>query len=135
MRNRFCRTEIEAIATDTLLALEQEGQRVVLLCKGREADLRIAKAFVALGGGRASGLPTLAIVLPAIKLLSCRPLRRLAICIIKPVMSSSGKGQSFIRDSSTLDKAWDLPNRAVAPEPGRVIVEGVVKFDFRNYPS
>jgi phosphoribosylglycinamide formyltransferase 2 len=45
-------------------------------------------------------------------------------------MSSSGKGQSFIRDSSTLDKAWDYAQQGGRAGAGRVIVEGVVKFDF-----
>ena len=51
-------------------------------------------------------------------------------CIVKPVMSSSGKGQSFIRDSGTLDNAWDYAQQGGRAGAGRVIVEGVVKFDF-----
>ncbi|HBP96149.1 MAG TPA: phosphoribosylglycinamide formyltransferase 2, partial [Pantoea agglomerans] len=51
-------------------------------------------------------------------------------CIVKPVMSSSGKGQSFIRNASQLDNAWDYAQQGGRAGAGRVIVEGVVDFDF-----
>jgi phosphoribosylglycinamide formyltransferase 2 len=51
-------------------------------------------------------------------------------CIIKPVMSSSGKGQSLIRSEATLQQAWDYAQQGGRAGGGRVIVEGLVKFDF-----
>ncbi len=51
-------------------------------------------------------------------------------CIVKPVMSSSGKGQSFIRSAEQLAQAWEYAQQGGRAGAGRVIVEGVVKFDF-----
>jgi phosphoribosylglycinamide formyltransferase 2 len=51
-------------------------------------------------------------------------------CIVKPVMSSSGKGQSFIRSADQLAKAWEYAQQGGRAGAGRVIVEGVVNFDF-----
>ena len=51
-------------------------------------------------------------------------------CIVKPVMSSSGKGQTFIRSAEQLAQAWEYAQQGGRAGAGRVIVEGVVKFDF-----
>lgn len=51
-------------------------------------------------------------------------------CIVKPVMSSSGKGQSFIRSADQLSEAWRYAQQGGRAGAGRVIVEGVVNFDF-----
>ncbi len=51
-------------------------------------------------------------------------------CIVKPVMSSSGKGQTFIRSAEQLAHAWEYAQQGGRAGAGRVIVEGVVKFDF-----
>ncbi|WP_241189956.1 formate-dependent phosphoribosylglycinamide formyltransferase [Enterobacter ludwigii] len=125
----FVVPEIEAIATDTLIALEQEGQHVVPCAKAakltmnREGIRRLAAEELALptSGYRFAG--DKAAFLQAVDEIGYP-------CIIKPVMSSSGKGQSFIRDSSTLDKAWEYAQQGGRAGAGRVIIEGVVKFDF-----
>lgn len=125
----FVVPEIEAIATDTLIALEQEGQRVVpcanaaKLTMNREGIRRLAAEEL--------GLPTSGYRFAGDKAAFLRAVEEIGYpCIIKPVMSSSGKGQSFIRDSSMLDKAWDYAQQGGRAGAGRVIVEGVVKFDF-----
>ena len=125
----FVVPEIEAIATEMLVALEQEGQRVVpcataaKLTMNREGIRRLAAEELQ--------LPTSSYRFAGDKAAFLQAVEEIGYpCIIKPVMSSSGKGQSFIRDSSTLDKAWDYAQQGGRAGAGRVIVEGVVKFDF-----
>lgn len=125
----FVVPEIEAIATDTLIALEQEGQRVVpcanaaKLTMNREGIRRLAAETLDLPTSRYRFAGDKAAFLQAVQEIGYP-------CIIKPVMSSSGKGQSFIRDSTALDAAWDYAQQGGRAGAGRVIVEGVVKFDF-----
>lgn len=125
----FVVPEIEAIATDTLIALEQEGQHVVpcadaaKLTMNREGIRRLAAETL--------GLPTSGYRFAGDKAGFLQAVSDIGYpCIIKPVMSSSGKGQSFIRDSSALDKAWEYAQQGGRAGAGRVIVEGVVKFDY-----
>lgn len=125
----FVVPEIEAIATEMLVALEQEGQRVVpcataaKLTMNREGIRRLAAEELQ--------LPTSSYRFAGDKAAFLQAVEEIGYpCIIKPVMSSSGKGQSFIRDSSTLDQAWDYAQQGGRAGAGRVIVEGVVKFDF-----
>jgi phosphoribosylglycinamide formyltransferase 2 len=121
--------EIEAIATDTLIALEHEGQRVVpcaraaKLTMNREGIRRLAAEELAIPTSRYRFADGKDDFLQAVEQIGYP-------CIIKPVMSSSGKGQSFIRDASALDKAWDYAQQGGRAGAGRIIVEGVVKFDF-----
>lgn len=121
--------EIEAIATDTLLSLEAEGQRVVpcaraaKLTMNREGIRRLAAEELAIPTSSYRFADGKADFLQAVEEIGYP-------CIIKPVMSSSGKGQSFIRDESTLDNAWDYAQQGGRAGAGRVIAEGVVKFDF-----
>ncbi len=121
--------EIEAIATDTLIALEHEGQRVVpcaraaKLTMNREGIRRLATEELAIPTSRYRFADGKDDFLQAVEQIGYP-------CIIKPVMSSSGKGQSFIRDASALDKAWDYAQQGGRAGAGRIIVEGVVKFDF-----
>jgi len=121
--------EIEAIATDMLVTLEQEGLNVVpcaratKLTMNREGIRRLAAEELA--------LPT-----STFRFAEGKASFRTAVaeigypCIVKPVMSSSGKGQSFIRTEAQLTQAWDYAQQGGRAGAGRVIVEGVVKFDF-----
>jgi phosphoribosylglycinamide formyltransferase 2 len=108
--------EIEAIATDTLLSLEAEGQRVVPCA-------RAAKLTMNREGIRRLAAEELAIPTSSYRFADGK-------ADFLQAMSSSGKGQSFIRDESALDKAWDYAQQGGRAGAGRVIVEGVVKFDF-----
>ncbi|WP_426818031.1 formate-dependent phosphoribosylglycinamide formyltransferase [Winslowiella sp. 2C04] len=121
--------EIEAIATDMLIELEKQGQRVVptaraaRLTMNREGIRRLAAEELA--------LPTSSYRFADSKTAFLQAAEEIGFpCIIKPVMSSSGKGQSFIRTASQLDQAWDYAQQGGRAGAGRVIVEGVVNFDF-----
>ncbi|HCR3982875.1 TPA: formate-dependent phosphoribosylglycinamide formyltransferase [Kluyvera ascorbata] len=121
--------EIEAIATDMLIELEQAGQHVVpcaratQLTMNREGIRRLAAELLK--------LPT-----SAYHFADSEDLFRQAVadiglpCIVKPVMSSSGKGQTFIRREDQLAQAWQYAQEGGRAGAGRVIVEGVVNFDF-----
>ena len=125
----FVVPEIEAIATEKLVELEQLGQRVVptaraaRLTMNREGLRRLAAEELSLPTSSYRFADTQANFTAAAAEIGFP-------CIVKPVMSSSGKGQSFIREASQLDKAWDYAQQGGRAGAGRVIVEGVVKFDF-----
>lgn len=125
----FIVPEIEAIATDALIELEAAGQRVVpcaratKLTMNREGIRRLAAEELQ--------LPT-----SSYRFADSEENFRQAVseiglpCIVKPVMSSSGKGQSFIKSADQLASAWAYAQQGGRAGAGRVIVEGVVKFDF-----
>lgn len=125
----FIVPEIEAIATDALIELEAAGQRVVpcaratKLTMNREGIRRLAAEELQ--------LPT-----STYRFADSEESFRQAVseiglpCIVKPVMSSSGKGQSFIKSADQLAAAWAYAQQGGRAGAGRVIVEGVVKFDF-----
>lgn len=125
----FVVPEIEAIATDTLLALEEEGLRVVpcaratRLTMNREGIRRLAAEELALPTSAYRFAGTVTEFTDAVNAIGYP-------CFIKPVMSSSGKGQSFLRDAATLSQAWEYAQQGGRAGAGRVIVEGAVKFDF-----
>jgi phosphoribosylglycinamide formyltransferase 2 len=121
--------EIEAIATDMLIELEKQGQHVVptaraaRLTMNREGIRRLAAEELA--------LPTSTYRFADSQQAFNQAADEIGFpCIVKPVMSSSGKGQSFIREASQLDAAWEYAQQGGRAGAGRVIVEGVVKFDF-----
>ncbi|MGS4235552.1 formate-dependent phosphoribosylglycinamide formyltransferase [Serratia marcescens] len=121
--------EIEAIATAMLVELERQGHRVVpcaeatRLTMNREGIRRLAAEEL--------GLPT-----SSYRFADSEATFRQAVehigypCIVKPVMSSSGKGQSLIRTPEQLQSAWDYAQQGGRAGGGRVIVEGLVRFDF-----
>lgn len=121
--------EIEAIATDTLLELEQDGLHVVptaratKLTMNREGIRRLAAEELK--------LPTSSYLFADSESSFRDAVESIGLpCIVKPVMSSSGKGQSFIRTTDQLATAWEYAQQGGRAGAGRVIVEGVVKFDF-----
>lgn len=125
----FVVPEIEAIATDTLVALEQQGQRVVPTA--RAAQLTMNREGIRRLAAEALSLPTSRYCFADSKARFDQAAAEIGFpCIVKPVMSSSGKGQSFIRDASQLDSAWEYAQQGGRAGAGRVIVEGVVTFDF-----
>ncbi|MGV7092955.1 formate-dependent phosphoribosylglycinamide formyltransferase [Siccibacter turicensis] len=121
--------EIEAIATDMLVELEQAGQHVVptaratKLTMNREGIRRLAAEELAIPTSRYQFADSEAAFRAAVDTIGLP-------CIVKPVMSSSGKGQSFIRDEAQLTQAWEYAQQGGRAGAGRVIVEGVVDFDF-----
>lgn len=125
----FIVPEIEAIATDMLVELAAQGQRVVpcaraaQLTMDREGIRRLAAETLKLPTSRYRFADSEAAFTEAVNEIGLP-------CIIKPVMSSSGKGQSLIRHADQLAAAWRYAQQGGRAGAGRVIVEGVVNFDF-----
>ncbi|ANG61191.1 phosphoribosylglycinamide formyltransferase 2 [Marinobacterium aestuarii] len=121
--------EIEALATETLLQLEQEGFTVVptaratRLTMDREGIRRLAAEELELPTSAYRFADTLEEYRDAIAAIGIP-------CVIKPVMSSSGKGQSLVRSPADIDAAWDYAQQGGRAGKGRVIVEGFVDFDY-----
>lgn len=121
--------EIEAIATDMLQTLEQEGHRVVpcaqatRLTMNREGIRRLAAETLQLPTSSYRFADSEASFHHAIADIGYP-------CIVKPVMSSSGKGQSLLRSASQRDQAWKYAQEGGRAGGGKVIVEGLVNFDF-----
>lgn len=121
--------EVEAIATDTLVVLEKEGYSVTptataaYLTMNREGIRRLAAEQL--------GLPT-----SPYKFASTREEFEEAVkeigmpCVVKPIMSSSGHGQSVVRTADDIDKSWHYAQEGGRAGAGRVIVEGFVQFDY-----
>ena len=125
----FVVPEIEAIATEKLLELEAQGQKVVPTA--RAARLTMNREGIRRLAAEELSLPTSTYQFADSKENFVAAANEIGFpCIVKPVMSSSGKGQSFIREAIQLDKAWDYAQQGGRAGAGRVIVEGVVKFDF-----
>ncbi|MEO8998948.1 MAG: formate-dependent phosphoribosylglycinamide formyltransferase [Rhodanobacter sp.] len=121
--------EIEAIHTATLIELEKEGQRVIPTA--RAAWLTMDREGIRKLAAEELKLPTS----PYRFCDSEAEYRDAAAAIgypfvIKPVMSSSGKGQSVVRDTNELQHAWDYAQSGGRAGKGRVIVEGFVDFDY-----
>ncbi|EHN6575459.1 formate-dependent phosphoribosylglycinamide formyltransferase [Salmonella enterica] len=121
--------EIEAIATDTLRELEDEGLNVVPCA--RATQLTMNREGIRRLAAEELGLPTSTYRFADSEASFHDAVAAVGFpCIVKPVMSSSGKGQSFIRSAEQLAQAWEYAQQGGRAGAGRVIVEGVVKFDF-----
>lgn len=121
--------EIEAIATATLVELEAEGFTVIPTA--RAAQLTMNREGIRRLAAEELGLPTSPYRF-ADSLEDCRS-AVLAIgfpCLIKPVMSSSGKGQSVLRSEADIETAWNYAQAGGRAGRGRVIVEGFIDFDY-----
>lgn len=121
--------EIEAIATTTLLELEAAGQRVVPtamaahLTMNREGIRRLAAEEL--------GLPTSPYRFADDEAGFIAAVDEIGLpCVVKPVMSSSGKGQSTLRSRDQLATAWLHSQEGGRTGSGRVIVEGFIEFDY-----
>ena len=121
--------EIEAIATDTLAALETEGFTVIPTAKAtqltmnREGIRRLAAEQLGLKTSAYQFAQTKEEYLAAIKAIGLP-------CVIKPIMSSSGKGQSLLKKETEIDAAWAYAQEGGRAGKGKVIIEGFVDFDF-----
>lgn len=121
--------EIEAIATATLVELEAEGFTVIPTA--RAAQLTMNREGIRRLAAEELGLPTSPYHF-ADSLAECRA-AALALgfpCLIKPVMSSSGKGQTLLRSEADIDAAWEYAQAGGRAGRGRVIVEGFIDFDY-----
>ncbi|HHH2222449.1 TPA: formate-dependent phosphoribosylglycinamide formyltransferase [Yersinia enterocolitica] len=121
--------EIEAIATDMLVELENMGQKVVPCAEATRLTMNRE-------GIRRLAAETLQLPTSSYRFADTESAFRQAVseigypCIVKPVMSSSGKGQSLIRNEQQLQLAWDYAQQGGRAGGGKVIVEGLVHFDF-----
>ncbi len=123
--------EIEAIATDALAEIEADGlaeviptARATQLTMNREGIRRLAAEELALPTSRYAFAESLNELRMAIDGGVGYP------CIIKPVMSSSGKGQSTINEPEEIEQAWDYAMSGGRIKGGRVIIEELIEFDF-----
>jgi phosphoribosylglycinamide formyltransferase 2 len=121
--------EIEAIATDTLAELENEGFTVIPTAKATQ--LTMNREGIRRLAAEELGLKTSTYKFAQTKEDYLRAVDSIGLpCIIKPIMSSSGKGQSLLRDNSEIDAAWDYAQAGGRAGKGKVIIEGFVDFDF-----
>lgn len=121
--------EVEAIATPMLVELEREGYNVTptanatLLTMNREGIRRLAAEEL--------GLPTSPYRFASSKEEFMSAIEAIGLpCVVKPVMSSSGHGQSTIKSPEEIDAAWREAHEGARADAGRVIVEGFVDFDY-----
>lgn len=121
--------EIEAIATATLLELEAEGftviptARAARLTMDREGIRRLAAETLQLRTSPYRFADSAADYRQAVQELGMP-------CVVKPVMSSSGKGQSVVRTAADIDHAWAYSQQGGRAGGGRIIVEGFIQFDY-----
>ena len=121
--------EIEAIATDKLVELESEGFNVIPTAKA--ARITMNREGIRRLAAETLGLPT-----SPYRFASTREEFDAAVeeigfpCVVKPVMSSSGHGQSTLRSEADVDRAWHISQEGGRAGSGKVIVEGFVNFDY-----
>ncbi len=125
----FIVPEVEAIATGTLVELEKEGYNVIPTAKAtqltmnREGIRRLAAEELGLKTSPYRFVDNFADFQTAIKEIGIP-------CVVKPIMSSSGHGQSVIKSEAQIQAAWDYSQEGGRAGGGRVIVEGFVEFDY-----
>ncbi len=121
--------EIEAIATDTLVELEQEGLHII-------PTARATRLTMNREGIRRLAAEELQLKTSAYRFASTEEDYRAAIeaigmpCVIKPIMSSSGKGQSTVREEADIAKSWNYAQEGGRAGAGTVIIEDFVDFDY-----
>lgn len=125
----FIVPEVEAIATDTLVELEQEGYNVIPTAKAtkltmnREGIRRLAAEELGLKTSPYRFVDSFEQFTQAIHEIGIP-------CVVKPIMSSSGHGQSVVKSEADIQKAWDYAQQGGRAGGGRVIVEGFIQFDY-----
>ncbi|TXH28849.1 MAG: formate-dependent phosphoribosylglycinamide formyltransferase [Cyclobacteriaceae bacterium] len=121
--------EVEAIATETLVELEREGFRVIpsanatRLTMNREGIRTLAAETLKLQTSPYRFAGTKTEFDAAIKIIGMP-------CVVKPIMSSSGKGQSVVKTEKDIDYAWQYAQEGGRSGGGRVIIEGFIDFDY-----
>jgi len=123
--------EIEAIATDELVRIEAEGLATVIPT-ARAAQLTMNREGIRRLAAEELGLPTSAYAFASSEAELARAAAEVTgfPCFVKPVMSSSGKGQSYVESPDQIAAAWRYALEGGRVEQPRVIVEGRVEFDF-----
>lgn len=125
----FIVPEVEAIATTTLMELEKEGYNVIPTAKAtyltmnREGIRRLAAEELGITTSPYRFAATLKEFKDAVKVIGMP-------CVVKPIMSSSGHGQSVLRKEEDLMRSWEYAQEGGRAGAGKVIVEGFVDFDY-----
>ena len=121
--------EVEAIATDVLVELEKEGYHVIPTAKA--AFLTMNREGIRRLAAETLGLPTSPYRFASDRAEFEKAVSEIGIpCVVKPVMSSSGHGQSVIKSEADIDSAWRISQEGGRAGGGKVIVEGFVDFDY-----
>ncbi|KGQ34837.1 formate-dependent phosphoribosylglycinamide formyltransferase [Gallibacterium anatis] len=121
--------EVEAIATDTLVELEQQGYNVIPTAKAvkltmnREGIRRLTAEELGLPTSPFQFVDNFADFQQAVEKIGLP-------CVVKPIMSSSGHGQSILKNREQLQQAWQYAQEGGRAGGGRVIVEGFIRFDY-----
>ena len=123
--------EIEAIATDELVRIEADGLATVIPT-ARAAQLTMNREGIRRLAAETLGLPTSTYAFASTEAELAKAAREVTgfPCFVKPVMSSSGKGQSYVESPDQIGDAWRYALAGGRVEQPRVIVEGKVEFDF-----
>ena len=125
----FIVPEIEAIATETLLDLEQEGFNVIPTA--RAANLTMNREGIRRLAAEELGIKTSPYKFAESKQEYLAAVKEIGIpCVVKAIMSSSGKGQSSIHSEDEIEKTWNYAQQGGRSGEGKVIVEGFVDFDY-----
>ena len=128
-RPDFVVPEIEAIATDALVDLEAEGYCIIPTA--RAAKLTMDREGIRRLAAEELGLPVSPYRFASDEAAYRQAVREVGTpCVVKPVMSSSGKGQSVVRDESEAAAAWQHAMANARARNARVIIEGFVDFDY-----
>ena len=121
--------EIEAIATDTLAEMENEGVKIIPTA--RATQLTMNREGIRRLAAEELGLPTSPYEFADNQADFEAAIQRIGMpCVVKPIMSSSGKGQSVIKSNDDIEAAWAYAQEGGRAGKGRVIIEGFVDFDY-----
>ncbi len=121
--------EVEAIATHVLLDLEKRGLNVVPTAKA--VNFTMDREGIRTLAAEKLGMKTSPYAFAGSKEEFLKAVEKIGMpCVVKPVMSSSGHGQSVVRSESEIDSAWEYSRSGGRAGGGRVIVEGFVDFDY-----
>jgi len=122
--------EVEAIATDVLAAIEAEG-KVEIIPTARATQLTMNREGIRRLAAEELDLCTSPYEFAATKEEYLAAIKRIGMpCVIKPIMSSSGKGQSTVKSEADIDASWEYAQAGGRAGAGKVIVEGFVDFDY-----
>ncbi len=122
--------EVEAIATDVLAEIEAEG-KVTIIPTARATQLTMNREGIRRLAAEELGLRTSPFEFAATKQEFLAAIENIGLpCVVKPIMSSSGKGQSLVKTDADIDASWQYAQEGGRAGAGKVIVEGFVDFDY-----
>ena len=122
--------EVEAIATDVLAEIEAEG-KVTIIPTARATQLTMNREGIRRLAAEELGLRTSPFEFAGTKEEFLAAVENIGLpCVVKPIMSSSGKGQSLVKTEADIEAAWQYAQKGGRAGAGKVIVEGFVDFDY-----